>query len=230
MSMKSKALILVMTVFLLLLVAAGCGTLEVNFHTIVKSSGDITQEIKLEGSGMLGEFIEEFETEETVEQEGWEITTKRDEDSISLIATKDFRRDESMIFGDETIMENVSSRVTDNLFIKEYLYEVNIPGGGPMSTGNEDEFAELGELMLEDMFKLSWTFTLPGKITSSNADEVEGNSATWYFDVDSFENDRYLLVQSRYINWPVIAGIGAGVLIIIGLIIFFVVRARRSWG
>jgi hypothetical protein len=229
MRMKIKMIILILAIFLLSVVIAGCGTLDMNFHTIVKPSGDFTQQIKIEGSGMLGELLEEMETEETIKQEGWEITTKRTEDSIILTGTKDFRRDEPMIFGNETMMENVTYRVNDNLFIKEYFYEVTIPGGGPIGAGTEDEFSELGDAMLEDMFNLSWTFTLPGKITKSNADVVEGNSATWYLDIESFENDHYLMVQSKLINWPVIAGIGAGVVIIIGLIIFFIVRARRRW-
>ena len=76
--------------------------------------------------------------------------------------------------------------------------------------GDGNDFADLGQEMVESMFNISWTFTLPGKITNSNADLVEGNSATWYFDIDTMENDRYLMVQSTYINWPLIIGIIAG--------------------
>lgn len=225
--MKSKITILVLAVFLLSVVIAGCGKLDMNFHTIVKPSGDFTQKITIEGSGLLGEAIEEMESEQTIEQEGWEITIKRTEDSIILTASKDFRRDEPMIFGDETMMDNVSYRFSDNLFVKEYFFEVTLPGGGSIGTDIEDEFSELGEAMVEEMFKLSWTFTLPGKITNSNADEVEGNSATWYLDIQSMEKDKYLMAQSKYINWPVIIGIAAGAVIIIGLVIFLIVRARR---
>ena len=231
--MKSKITILILAVFLLSIVMAGCGKLDMNFNTIVKPSGDFTQKITIEGSGLLGEAIEEMESEETIEQEGWEITIKRTEDSIILTASKDFRRDEPMIFGGGTMMDNVSYRFTDNLFVKEYFFEVTLPGGGSIGAGAEDafegEFDELGEAILEEMFELSWTFTLPGKITKSNADDVEGNSATWYLDIESSENDQYLMAQSKLINWPIIIGIAAGALIIIGLIIFFIVRARRRW-
>ena len=117
--MKRPFILAIIAMLLVLsLVFTGCGTLDINFHTIVKTSGDITQEITIEGTGMLGEMIEELENTEDLDLEGWEVTTKRGEDSMSLIATKDFARDESLIFGSDTILEGVSARVTDNLFVR----------------------------------------------------------------------------------------------------------------
>ena len=80
--------------------------------------------------------------------------------------------------------------------------------------------------MLQSMFYMSWTLDLPGKIIETNADEYDEDSATWYFDVESLTRDRYMMVETRYIRWPVI-GIIAGI-VVVGLLLFFIIRRRAA--
>jgi hypothetical protein len=39
---------------------------------------------------------------------------------------------------------------------------------------------------------------------------------------------RYMMVHSRYTNWPVIGGIIAAVVVVLALVIFFLMRRRQS--
>lgn len=82
---------------------------------------------------------------------------------------------------------------------------------------------------LKEMFTMSWTISLPGKIVKSNADVIQGGSATWCFDIDSFEQDRYTEVHTRYTNWPVIGGLLGVIFIALagGLGMTFI-RKRRA--
>lgn len=230
--MRHNLILAVLATSLVLLpIIAGCGTVNINLQTTVKPSGDFTQQFKIEGTGMMGSLLGGSETIQSFKQEGWKVTTERSTDSVSLIATKEFRWNENIVIpsldGEEIALKNLSSHVRDYIVLKDYLFEVTIPGNptGTVGTETGTEYEELAKLMLKGMFNMSWTLTLPGKIVESNADTIEDNSATWYFDIDSLEKDHYMTVHSRYINWPVIGGIVAA--IVAGLGIFFFIRARR---
>lgn len=231
--MRQKIILVFLAISLLLLsVMVGCGTLDVNLHTTVKSSGDLVQQIRLEGSGMMGNLLDDSEFTEELEQGGWTITTERSEDSVSVTSTKNFRWDEPIIFDEESILEDVSYRVSNRILVKDYFFEATLPGEGPVGTmfeGEEGEFEELGGVLLEDMLNISWTVTLPGNIVESNADTFEGDSAIWYFDIEPLEGDRYLTAYSRETNWAVIGGIIAAVLVVLALVIYLLVRRKTTW-
>jgi hypothetical protein len=82
--------------------------------------------------------------------------------------------------------------------------------------------------LLGGFFSMSWSITLPGEITESNADSIQDSTATWIFDIGSLDQDQEIAVHSRLINWPFIAGTSAGLLVLTGVVVFLVLRKRAA--
>jgi len=229
---------------LLLSVIAGCDMLDLDlkldldYSTTVKASGDIIQEIRCEITGMTGTMLEEIGLLEgsdftaDFEQDGWALDVERTDDSVIVTATGSFTMDEDIIIpqveGGPAFTEGFSVRVEDGLLSKKYFAEFNAAESGDELIGEGGGLGGFTDMMLGDMFDFSWTITLPGKIVESNADSVEGSSATWDFDIDSLSSGLNLTVHSQYTNWPVIGGIIAGVVVVLVLAAFFFIRRRRA--
>jgi len=221
-----------LTVFLMLMsIIVGCGTLYIDLHTTVKTSGDIIQEIRFEGSGVIATMLEEPDFTADFEQDGWELDIERTGDAVIVTATSSFTLDEDIIIpqveGGPAFTEGLSIRFEEGLLSKNYFVEVDIPASEEESGDEVGELDEMFSGMLEGIFDISWKITLPYKIVESNADIVEDSSVTWDLDLDSLVSGRYLMVHSQYTNWSVISGIIAGVVVVLALIAFFFFRRRR---
>ncbi|HEY83297.1 MAG TPA: hypothetical protein G4O01_08455 [Dehalococcoidia bacterium] len=209
----------------------GCGTVSIDLYTKVKPTGDVRQQVQISGTGMMGNLVVSSDIIQEFKKDGWEVTTSHSEGSASLIATKDFEEGEEIAipgFGEDSSEISFQDAVfyeKDRLVYKEYYFEVTIPGTA-IGLEEQDEFAELGKAMMKSVFNMSWTLDLPGRIVETNADVHDDESATWYFDVESVETGRYMMVHTRYINWVAI-GIIAGV-ILIGVVLFLVIRRRAA--
>jgi hypothetical protein len=239
--MRRRIILAGLTVFLLLMPAmASCDmlsldfTMDVDYHTTVKTSGDVIQDIRLEVTGISGDLLEEagFSDESFLGDEGWDADIENTDDSVIITATGNFVMDKdgniSQVEGGPEVPEGLSVRVENGLLSKEYFVEFEATGGGLGELGEGQELGRLGELVLEDIFDFSWTITLPGKIVESNADIIEGSSATWDFDYDSLISGLNLTVHSQYTNWPVIGGIIGGVVVVLALVAaFFIIRRKR---
>jgi len=220
-------------IFTLLIIVflASCGTVSVDLHTKVQPSGDFTQQVKIEGTEMMGNLVVSQEIIQKFKREGWEVDTSRSGNTASLVATKDFEEGEDVVipsFSEDSSdfsFKNEVFYIKDRFVFKEYYYEVTIPETPLDAIAGNDEFATLGLAVLQSMFNMSWTLDLPGKIVETNADKYGDESATWYFDIESLTRDRYLTVHTKYINWAVIGAI-VGV-IVVGLILFVAVKRRR---
>jgi hypothetical protein len=221
--------ILYIPVLLLTLCAAGCGTLSIDLYTKVDSNGQVVQQIKTTGTGMMGSLMTEDQTmQQELKGEGWQVSISRSNDSSSLTMMKGFASIEEVLIPDFTGEESFGTiqdpifLIEDKFLYKEYTLEITIP---PSSVNSEeDEFSELGKAMMQEMLSLSWTIDIPGDIIQTNADEHNADSATWYFDISSFENGRTMSLRTRYINWLFI-GIIVGVVIIL---LFLIIVRRRT--
>lgn len=233
-----------LAIFLLLsLLLVGCGTVDVNFHTTVKPSGDLIQEIKIEASGMLSDLVTGPGFAEDFRKDGWQVEIEKEADRTSLVATKNFERGVALIIPSFSVEgEDVSAPdkislkfdIRDRILVREYFFEVTVPGGPTETTATEveGEFAELEKTMqeaLKAMFSMSWTITLPGQIIETNADTTEGSSATWYFDIDSLAQGRHMMIHTKYVNWPIVGGLIAIVVIAIASTgMFLLIRKRQA--
>jgi len=239
--MRQRVVLVVVAIFLLLLsVVTGCEmldldfTLNVDYHTTVKISGDIIQDIRLEITGMTDTMLEEagFSEGFPLGGEGWDVETESTDDSVIITATGHYILDEdgniSQVEGGPEVPEVLSVRIEGGLLSTKYFAEINVTQSGIGELGEGGEFGELAGIMLGDIFHFSWTITLPGSVVESNADIVEGGSATWVFDFDSLSSGFDMTMQSQYTNWPVIGGIIAGVVVVLVLVVFFIIRRRRA--
>lgn len=245
---QNSIVILLIILLLLIFLIVGCGTIDVSLHTTVKPSGDLVQEIRIQGSGMMGNFISSSEFVENFKKEDWQTEIKKSDDLVSLIATKNFNPGETMIIpssssdneemwlSEGTLLNNFD--IHNSILTREYFLEIDLLGSSTEDLGNktEDEFTEFEtgfegviEEIVKSMFSMSWTITLPGKIIETNADTIEGNSATWYFDINSLEEGHHMMIRTRYINWLVVGILIAVVLAaIVSVVVFLLVRKRNS--
>ncbi len=209
-------------------------SLDLNYHTTVRTSGDVIQDIRLEVTGMTGTMLEEsgFSEEAFLGGEGWDFDTESTDDSVIITGTGNYILDEdgniSQVEGGPEIPEGLSVRVEKGLLSTKYFVELNAAGTGDELFDEGGEFGEMAEIILGDMFNISWTITLPGKIVESNASIVEDGSATWDLDLETLSSGLSLTVQSQYTKWPVIGGIIAGVVVVLALLAFFLIRRRRA--
>ena len=236
--MKKRLIIPGLAVLALLLpLLAGCGQIDVNLHTTIKPSGDLVQEVMFTGSGMMAGFLDDAEATADLEMEGWEVTIERSANSSTLIASREFSADEVLaipdLSGDETALENYDFRVQNYFLFTDYIIEVTLPGN-PVDVPTDDLTGldgfddDIISQLLQGLFSMSWSITLPGEITESNADSIQDSTATWVFDIGSLDQDQEIAVRSRLINWPFIAGTSAGLLVLAGVVTFLVLRRRAA--
>jgi hypothetical protein len=213
-----------------LFVLAACGRIDAGIHTTFKPSGLIVQKISLTGSGQMGTSLSNAFPLQTYISKGWLIEVTNEGDSTTVSATRVFRKEDmdNMIAvfvknneGDSGIKDPVFT-VTDNFFIKYYALSFTIPPMSPdaLDTGTGEQWAKLGESVLDSMFGLTWSITLPGQITSSNADSFQRDTATYNFKFSTLKNGRQVLVQSRYVDWPLILIVLGGLVVVILIIVF----------
>ena len=236
--MKKRLIIPGLAVLALLLpLLAGCGQIDVNLHTTIKPSGDLVQEVMFTGSGMMAGFLDDAEAIGDLETEGWEVTIERTANSSTLTASRNFSADEVLaipdLSGDEAALENYDFSVRNYFLFTDYIIEVILPGN-PVDiptddlTGLDGFDDDIISQLLQGLFSMSWSITLPGEITESNADSIQDSTATWVFDIGSLDQDQEIAVRSRLINWPFIAGTSAGLLVLAGVVVFLVLRRRAA--
>jgi hypothetical protein len=222
---------------LLLPLLVGCGQIDVNLHTTIKSSGDLVQEVRFTGSGMMAGFLDDAEATGDLEMEGWEVTIERSASSSTLIASREFSLNEVLaipdLSDDPDALENYDFRVRNYFFFTDYIFKVTLPGN-PVEVPTDDLTGldgfddDIISQLLEGLFSMSWAITLPGEITESNADSTQDSTATWVFDIGSLDQDQEIAVRSRLVNWSFIAGTAAGLAVLAGAVVFLVIRKRAA--
>ncbi len=211
-----------------LILQAGCGSLDVNLETSFEPSGDFTQKLTYTATGDIGDVLAENAANMPDEQVGWQFNLQVTEQSTTLIANRSFEQGEAFNFPDAAegnVPPLVTFESSSFLIFTEYRFQVVLHPGSDMGISDE-ELNGLGSEFLNSLFNISWTVNMPGKITESDADETEGGSATWNLDFGTLKTGVALNAESRVMNWAVIAGGGAALLVAIGLLIYFVVVRR----
>lgn len=220
---------------LVAILAAGCGTAKINLHTIVKSSGDVTQEVSIEATGMLAEALKESADPDKAKAEGWKVTSEEKENSFVTKMSRDFKRDELLQtpFGKSSeegapvpSQPKSSFKVSDNLFRREYEFRLKLPGSEDKPPAEIDEATKELTKALMDIFKVSWSITLPGEIVETNADTKTATTATWNFTFDTISKAREMVVRSQETNWVYIGAGAVVAVLIIALVIFLLLRRR----
>ncbi|MDV2989052.1 MAG: hypothetical protein P3T54_02670 [Dehalogenimonas sp.] len=225
----SKTLITAMTAGLILL--AGCGTLDMQLETDVKASGDYTQKVVINATGAIGASLVTEGGADELTGDGWQVSQTQSGDTVTLTASKDFSPDDPFFLPDATGTETASPVLDiqrqNSFLFTDYSFTVNIPSDPEgMGFDGGDELDMLAPSLLKNMFSISWTVNMPGKITAANADIINGSSATWNFDVVSMSEGVVMTADVRVINWAIISGLAAFAIIIAILSLIFVRRRR----
>ena len=244
--MRNSTLGVSVAVWMLFLVATGCGTLDMDFITEVSGSGVVTQKLAFEGTDQLGSLIINTDTAEGLRDDGWDVQLDRAAELSRLSASKVFERAQDITLpevGSEED-EGATLSISDFMFEVEsrglyryYSFALAIPQSENLAEStrsSDDEFEEMGEAMaqlLVQSIPLSWGIRLPGNIIETNADSTSGNLATWEFDLMSLEEGRTLRVESRELNKVVVVlfiSAGAAILLLLGILVVLMAHRRKA--
>jgi len=222
---------------LLLPLLTGCGQIDVNLHTTIKPSGDLVQEVIFTGSGLMADFLDDAEAIADLEMAGWDVVIENSASSSTLIASREFSAGEILaipdLSSDLDALEDYDFHVQNYFIFTDYVLEITLHGDSVDTSADDltglDGFDDdIISQLLGGFFSMSWSITLPGEITKSNADSIQDSTATWVFDIGSLDQDQEIAVRSRLINWPFIAGTAAGLLVLAGIVVFLVLRRRTT--
>jgi len=216
---------------LTVLALTACGRIDTNIHTTIKPSGLIVQKISLTGSGQMGTSLSNAFPLQTYISKGWLINVTKEGDSTTISATKVFRKEDLSNITAAFVKGNAQGAsgikdpaftITDNFFIKYYSLSFTIPPMTPdtIDVNSGQQWSQVGEAVLDEMFSLSWSITLPGQITTTNADSYQRDTAIYKFNYSSLKNGRQIMVQSKYIDWPLILIVIGGLIVVILIIVF----------
>ena len=229
---------LALALFLLTILAlAACGRIDADIHTTFKPSGLIVQKISLTGSGQMGTSLSNAFPLQTYIGNGWLMEITSEGSATTVSATRVFRKEDISNIADAFIKSQQGSpsikdpvfTITDNFFIKHYSLSFAIPPMSPdaIDTGAGEQWSKLGDSVLDSMFSLTWSITLPGQITYTNADSFQRDTATYDFKYSTLKNGRQIIVQSRYVDWPLILIVLGGLVAVI-LVIVYASRPKPS--
>ncbi len=236
MGSRISSLILALLLVTILALAA-CGRIDADIHTTFKPSGLIVQKISLTGSGQMGTSLSNAFPLQTYISNGWLVEVTSEGGFTTVSATRVFRKEDisniaAAFIRSEQGASNIKDPVftiTDNFFIKYYSLSFTIPPMSPdaIDVGTAEQWSKMGEAALDSMFGLSWSITLPGQITTTNADSYQRDTATYKFNYSSLKNGRQIMVQSRYVDWPLILIVLGGLVAVI-LVIVYASRPRPA--
>jgi hypothetical protein len=226
--------IVVFILSLAVILVAGCGTINVDVNTRIKANGDIVQEVRYTADGLMGSAMGSSIDSLEMETDGWTVTKENNDSASTFVMTKTFRRGDDFSFTDSEFSDSPAAQnarfdVKNYFFFRKYHIELTLLGSGMAEMPDTGEYADLiTPELLDSMMHMTWSITLPGRITSTNADSMDKDTATWDFNYSSLQQDRYITVDSFYIAWPVILFVLAGIIVVAAAIIAIVVWRRKK--
>jgi len=163
---------------------------------LLSGCASFTVESTVNADGIIEEYVVEIDTSRTVygllsesaSEEGYDSVEAsfRDEYNESHIGGFEY---EETVEGDEATMtitltdldpsgsDNITVEQSDGqmTYVDRTFYNESQASGSAESGTNSSEF---GESLMSGL-SVDYTLRMPGEITDSNADEVDGNTATW---------------------------------------------------
>lgn len=222
--MKSRLLLSILALAFLMV-----GCFQVEITTTINKDGSAVRKMDIAFPVAMKEMLAIGEKSPKIDMEdkGWTVEEKTDEDKYHIIGTKKFAKPEDITDDESTVtLEQKGSKS---------IYHETFKGkeAATKSPEEEEEGEEMGDEMVKSMMGgLQYTFILvmPGKILDSNADKVEGNKATWVFDVDKIFDQEVLDMHAEAAIGPVGFLPSWAILVIIVVVIIVVIVAIKSKG
>lgn len=213
---------LLLSILALAFFTVGC--FQVETTTTINKDGSAVRKMDIAFPAAMKEMLAmgDKSPKKDMENEGWSVEEKTDEDKYHIIGTKKFAKAEDITDDESTVtLEQKGSKL---------IYHETFKGkeAATKSSEEEEEGEEMGDEMIKSMMGgLQYTFILvmPGKISNSNADKVEGNKATWVFDVDKIFDEKVLDMHAEAAIGPAIGLPFWAILVIIAVVIIVVIAA-----
>lgn len=239
------------------LVAGACGRADFQVHTTIERSGGLLQEISVTGDGLLAGFLAQgLKSKEELAQDRWDADTRIEDGKLQFQAKRHFEKGEPVVIDifNQTAQSSASQKsnlgsglyskefvnytVKDGLFKTRYAFNYTLdpaptsPASATPKGGADDTYAQMAKALASSMFSFTWKLTVPGKILSTNADSVKGNTVSWLFDMKSLERGRTISLEGEYFKISAVIGVGAaaivGTLILAGGTLMFMRKRRRA--
>jgi hypothetical protein len=221
---------------LAILFVIGCGTADANLHVTYASNGDVQAQLTIKGTGAIGNLLLSPDTRDNLTKQDWTVTTQVNGDTTTLVATAVRKPGEPVqVLAGSTaggsLIDKMAINESPGLFKKGYAVSFKTtpqkPATPPANTGQSSLIDEKQMAQLMDtMFRFSLSITLPGQIVETNADNVQGDTATWYFTYSGMQSERQITVRTEQILWANIAAAGFALLVVVSTLGYVLMRRR----
>jgi len=160
---------------------------------------------------------------EAFEKDGWTVTEETKESKYHLMASKKWEnaKDFADPFGDTKVTVEVKDK---NVSYTEEFQAKKSAGIGE-NDSNRTTWAEL---------KYTFVLNMPGKVAKSNADKMDGKTATWVFDYNKvFDQGTFTMTAESSEGGGMcgttmfVSGLGLGALLLVIKFLFGFAMANR---
>lgn len=167
-----------------LVVLSGCASIGV--ESTVNRDGTIEEyEIEIQTSQQVYGFLES-----SAQDEGYNSLEESFREQYNKDHVGEFEYNETVEDGDATIrltMLDVDPSGSENLTVEKQDGEMTYVDETFVSEESETESNTTMGGSMDGAITVDYTLNMPGEITDSNADEVNGNTANWSFEGESQE-------------------------------------------
>jgi len=216
MQFKSKFSVILVAVVSLFF--AGCFDIEYDIEITKDDIQTTTMKV-----GMNSFYIDQADDMISgMEEQGYKVTIKEDGDKSYIIGKMTSKKGEGFLPYPGALVNDKSGfdfkKETNNYFLyKEYIYTVNYK----VDPALVDEFMEGVPEGLS--IPITYNITMPGKISTTNSENVVDNTMTWKYRISKNMNVD-MSATSTVLNYP---GIIFSSLMVIFIILFVVFRRNK---
>ena len=223
---RTRSAVIVLAL-LIAITSIGCvGSADITVHVIYQPSGALTARIIAEGEGPLMQGLIEGLRGESGEAFG-QVSLDR-QGNTSYITVERTMDNYPLSRGSAASargLEGISIEANKGLFQSDFrmTWAPEFPG---LDT---EELGEYAGMIVASAVGFRLRMTLPGEIVESNADNVNGDTATWYLPILSMGQGRMLTARSRLVHRDRITVTAAlAGLLAVAVVLSIVLHKRRS--
>lgn len=232
-------------------VSVACGTVDANVHVTFTENGKASANVSMKATGALGNVLAGAERKDNdaifldqrgqrvrMDENDWQLSkTAEDDATVVTMATKrPLDPDEPPLLKTQDefgLFDEVNWTTGGNIFVRRYQVRLVIASSGDLDTSALGEAGQLVDQktlarMLDALFKVRFSVTMPGQITETDADSHTGEKGTWLSNYSSLTKGKTLRAESKQIVWPAIGAAALGLAGVLGTGAWVVLRRRRA--
>ncbi len=175
---------------LVALLLIGCGTVTMELTTSIRGPDDIRHNIAITATGAMANLMQSTFDADEMQRLGWdEVNLTREGENLTIQASGVFTLEEIQLARDQEGSGLDGFIVTIDETDEKTVYRVSIELESDTSDQSEpeEELDEAMKAMLTGTMLILWELEMPGTITDSNADTVDGATASWVVDLVTYD-------------------------------------------